>query len=155
MLSSSLPGNPFEPDGVPRRTLASLFGLAPGGVYHAIECCHQCGALLPHHFNLTGITRILRRYIFCCTFRRLAPPRRYLAPWPKEPGLSSTATRTGAIVWSTLSSAMVREPRPRYSLLARRSVWTVLVLKRKCQSIDFIACSSAYLGSQAHRLLHR
>jgi len=30
-----------------------------------------------------------RRYLFCCTFRRLAPPRRYLAPCPVEPGLSS------------------------------------------------------------------
>ncbi len=30
-----------------------------------------------------------RRYAFCCTFRRLAPPRRYLAPCPMEPGLSS------------------------------------------------------------------
>ena len=26
---------------------------------------------------------------FCCTFRRLAPPRRYLAPCSVEPGLSS------------------------------------------------------------------
>src|SRR5215510_5089094 len=32
----------------------------------------------------------LRRFAFCCTFRRLAPPRRYLAPRPQEPGLSST-----------------------------------------------------------------
>ena len=32
----------------------------------------------------------LRRFIFCCTFRRLTPPRRYLAPRPQEPGLSST-----------------------------------------------------------------
>ncbi len=31
----------------------------------------------------------VRRYIFCGTFRRLAPPRRYLAPCPVEPGLSS------------------------------------------------------------------
>gem|GEM_PF-2130860 len=29
------------------------------------------------------------RYIFCGTFRRLAPPRHYLAPCPVEPGLSS------------------------------------------------------------------
>ena len=29
------------------------------------------------------------RYIFCGTFRRLASPRRYLAPCPVEPGLSS------------------------------------------------------------------
>jgi hypothetical protein len=31
----------------------------------------------------------VRRFAFCCTFRRLAPPRRYLAPCPVEPGLSS------------------------------------------------------------------
>ena len=30
---------------------------------------------------------------FCCTFRRLAPPRRYLAPCPVEPGLSSAFFR--------------------------------------------------------------
>jgi hypothetical protein len=29
------------------------------------------------------------RYIFCGTFRRLSPPRRYLALCPAEPGLSS------------------------------------------------------------------
>jgi hypothetical protein len=31
----------------------------------------------------------VRRFVFCGTFRRLAPPRRYLAPCPAEPGLSS------------------------------------------------------------------
>ena len=43
------------------------------------------------------------RYIFCCTFRRLAPPRRYLAPCPVEPGLSSPARPKpdGAIAWPT------------------------------------------------------
>ena len=30
-----------------------------------------------------------RRSSLCCTCRRLAPPRRYLAPYPMEPGLSS------------------------------------------------------------------
>ena len=30
-----------------------------------------------------------RRFALCCTCRRLAPPRRYLAPCPMEPGLSS------------------------------------------------------------------
>jgi len=33
---------------------------------------------------------VLRRSALCCTFRRLAPPRSYLAPCPLEPGLSST-----------------------------------------------------------------
>jgi hypothetical protein len=33
---------------------APLFGLAPGGVCHAVERCRRRGALLPHHFTLTG-----------------------------------------------------------------------------------------------------
>jgi hypothetical protein len=37
-----------------------------------------------------------RRFAFCCTFRGLAPPRRYLAPHPQEPGLSSIAAITTA-----------------------------------------------------------
>ncbi|AEH32369.1 hypothetical protein VAA_03725 [Vibrio anguillarum 775] len=31
----------------------SLFGLAPGGVYLATNCCQTHGALLPHPFTLT------------------------------------------------------------------------------------------------------
>ena len=33
----------------------------------------------------------LGRFALCCTFRGLAPPRRYLAPCPLEPGLSSAS----------------------------------------------------------------
>ena len=51
-------------------------------------CCHRRGALLPHHFNLTG-PEGLRRCIFCGTSHRLTPSRRYLALYPLEPGLSS------------------------------------------------------------------
>jgi hypothetical protein len=36
---------------------------------------------------------VVRRSSLCCTFRRLAPPRRYLAPCPVEPGLSSAPFR--------------------------------------------------------------
>ena len=35
----------------------------------------------------------VRRSTLCCTFRRLAPPRGYLAPCPVEPGLSSAPLR--------------------------------------------------------------
>ena len=49
------------------------------------RCCHRRGALLPHLFTLTGALLQLRRFAFCCTFRRLAPPRRYLAPCPRSP----------------------------------------------------------------------
>ena len=38
----------------------------------------------------------VRLSVLCCTFRRLAPPRRYLAPCPMEPGLSSARERDAA-----------------------------------------------------------
>ncbi len=40
---------------------------------------------------------VSRRFVFCGTFRGLAPPRRYLAPCPKEPGLSSVANYSGCL----------------------------------------------------------
>ncbi len=62
------------------------------------HCCYQQrGALLPHHFTLTNRPVGRWRYIFCGTFRRLAPPRRYLAPCPSEPGLSSTFCKAATI----------------------------------------------------------
>ncbi len=77
--SSGRPGNGAGHAMVP------LLGLAPGGV------CPATGVT-------TGAVRSYRtfsplpprgRYIFCGTFRGLAPPRHYLAPCPMEPGLSS------------------------------------------------------------------
>ncbi len=59
----------------------------------------RCALTAPFHpypekgvrplFTQKGSDPFFRRYTFCCTFRRLAPPRRYLAPCPVEPGLSS------------------------------------------------------------------
>jgi hypothetical protein len=40
-----------------------------------------------------------RRSALCCTFRRLTPPRCYLAPCPVEPGLSSAIF--AAVAWPT------------------------------------------------------
>ncbi len=74
------------------RLMGSYLVLLRVGFTIAVECCHPRGALLPHHFNLTGPCG-LRRCTFCCTFRRLAPPRRYLALCPVEPGLSSPPCR--------------------------------------------------------------
>ena len=48
----------------------------------------RCALTAPFHPYLT-IHRIVWRFIFCCTFRRLTPPRGYLALCPLEPGLSS------------------------------------------------------------------
>ena len=59
----------------------------------------------------------VRRSAFCCTFRRLAPPRRYLAPCPVEPGLSSApASRRmagDATVWPTPPRALSHADPPR------------------------------------------
>ena len=43
------------PESTAGHGIAFLFGLAPGGVYHAAACCHLRGALLPHHFTLTRV----------------------------------------------------------------------------------------------------
>ena len=102
--SSNLPGSPFGTDGD-----APLFGLAPGGVYRAANCYQSRGALLPHLFTLTGRGR---RYIFCGTFRGLTPPRRYLAPCPKEPGLSSAANCSDCLANSGSSSGAFYSNRP-------------------------------------------
>ena len=45
---------------------------------------------------------VCRRSTLCCTFRGLSPPRRYLAPCPMEPGLSSRATSAPATARLTL-----------------------------------------------------
>jgi hypothetical protein len=55
--SSDLPGSTCGPHARPHPRMkppAPLFGLAPGGVCRAAECCHRRGALLPHHFTLTA-----------------------------------------------------------------------------------------------------
>jgi hypothetical protein len=49
--SSSLPGTPDLAVTGAGRAL-SLFGLAPGGVYHAVRCCHGRGGLLHRRFTL-------------------------------------------------------------------------------------------------------
>jgi len=46
----------------------------------------DAGALLPHHFTLTGLELCsgprLRRCHFCGTFPRVSPGRRYRPPCP-------------------------------------------------------------------------
>ena len=51
------------------------------------------------------------RYLFCCTFRRLAPPRCYLALCSVEPGLSSMPCPCGqftAIAWPTQGASVMK-----------------------------------------------
>ena len=82
--SSNLPGNHAG------RMIVPLFGLAPGGVFPATSVARR--AVRSYRTISPLPAPECRRYIFCGTFRRLAPPRRYLAPCPVEPGLSSRKT---------------------------------------------------------------
>ena len=103
--SSNLPGPSAG------HAIGSLFGLAPSGVYLATHCYQPCGALLPHPFTLTGPER-LRRFTLCCTFRRLTPPRRYLALCPVEPGLSSPTHKAQRRLSGQLRTQAYQRPRP-------------------------------------------
>ena len=47
----------------------------------------------------------VRLSALCCTFRRLAPPRRYLAPCSVEPGLSSARSSRDAVVLADSATA--------------------------------------------------
>ncbi len=50
----------------------------------------RCALTAPFHpYLIPSRRRGHRRFALCCTCRRLAPPRRYLAPCSMEPGLSS------------------------------------------------------------------
>jgi hypothetical protein len=65
--------------------LGFLFGLAPGGVYPAITVTSNA----VRSYRTISPLPARWRYIFCGTCHRLASSRRYLAPCPTEPGLSS------------------------------------------------------------------
>ncbi len=69
--------------------------LAPHAVcsYHTVSPLPRMSAAP----RKTGSADTVRRFAFCCTFRRLAPPRRYLAPCPAEPGLSSPCRNTSRL----------------------------------------------------------
>ena len=83
------------------RAIAPLLGLAPGGVCRAPRRWPRGRwALTPPFHPCHAPSRAVRRSVLCCTFRRLTPPRRYLAPCSMEPGLSS-AHCCDATVWPT------------------------------------------------------
>jgi len=90
-ISSSLPESSAD------HTVWFLFGLAPSGVYLAITVTNN--AVRSYHtISPLPLTKLQRRYFFCCTFRELTFPRRYLALCPMEPGLSSDFIKIPATV---------------------------------------------------------
>jgi hypothetical protein len=83
--SSDLPGNRAGHTLLPYLVLLRVgFALPP------LLPTARCALTAPFHpYRPPVRNRRLGRYVFCGTFRRLAPPRYYLAPCPVEPGLSS------------------------------------------------------------------
>jgi hypothetical protein len=78
----------------PRRIPSDL---APGGVYRAAAVTCGAGGLLHHRFTLTsgpGRSPAPRRSVFCGTFPRVTPGRRYRPPCPAEPGPSSPGRKS-------------------------------------------------------------
>src|SRR4030042_3716754 len=61
-----------------------ILGLAPGGVCHADRITE---AAVSSYLAISPLL-LAGRYIFCCTFHRLAAPGRYPAPCPAVFGLS-------------------------------------------------------------------
>ena len=96
------------PESSAGRAIGFLFGLAPGGVYHRRELLPVTRCALTAPFHPYRRPKALRRFTFCCTFRRLTPPRRYLAPCPMEPGLSSPG-KPAATVWRARARPYSRE----------------------------------------------
>ena len=104
---------------VPRRSpskghrTASLFGLAPSGVCPATTVASGAVRSYRTISPLPATPKTHRRYIFCGTFRRLTPPRRYLALCPVEPGLSSTHRNDGQRLPGQLPRTRIMRPRAR------------------------------------------
>ena len=59
---------------------------------------YSTGSPLPRMLITIAGMFTVRRYIFCCTSRRLTSPRRYLALCSMEPGLSSARSSRDAVV---------------------------------------------------------
>ena len=88
--SSSLPAV-RGPEGPPAWvTPRRLFGLAPTGGYRAAAVASAAVGSYPTVSPLPRPVARAWRSVFCGPFRRLSAPRRYLAVYPLELGLSSS-----------------------------------------------------------------
>ena len=84
--SSNLPGSLAGPALRAQGSNASLFGLAPDGVYLARRVATKAaGGLLPHRFTLTPEGAVY----FLLHLPGITSSGRYPASCPAEPGLSS------------------------------------------------------------------
>jgi hypothetical protein len=87
--SSDLPGNPCGPHGAAEAACSPIWSCSGWGLpCRRVLPPARCALTAPFH-PCRPAGRGFGRSVFCGTFRGLASPRRYLAPCPAEPGLSS------------------------------------------------------------------
>src|SRR5258705_7498043 len=95
----------------------------------ALPPCVATGAVRSYRTlsPLPALARARRRFAFCCTFRGLAPPRRYLAPWLVEPGLSSVFREENSDCLADSARTVGDQVPPNkgwtYSFLIARAFW--------------------------------
>ena len=104
--------------------------------------CHEllpvarCALTAPFHpYLILNLRSGHRRFALCCTSRRLAPPRRYLALCPMEPGLSSPCLRRQRLSGPTHGA--------HYTLLPRSCKVVGCALSPQSHSL------SMFMGTQA------
>ena len=90
--SSSLPGSTCGPHARHEAACPPIWPCSRRGLpSRRVLPPTRCALTAPFHPYRHLLAKALRRFAFCCTFRGLTPPRRYLASCPAEPGLSSIA----------------------------------------------------------------
>lgn len=73
-------------------------------------CCYQQGGSLLHcPSTLTFKAAAKKAVHFCCTVPGVASARRYLAPCPVKPGLSSPVSATAATICPTQSPTIISQ----------------------------------------------
>ena len=114
---------------------ASLFGLAPDGVYRACRVTTTTGGLLPHRFTLTPRLPT-RRSAFCGTFRGLLPlgvTQRPALRSPDFPPRAKTRAATARPAFGT-GIAVV----PQFGVILRQASFFAPVEYRKSTQIRHI-----------------
>src|SRR6185437_10567544 len=97
--------------------------------------------------------RELGRSALCCTFRRLAPPRRYLAPDPPEPGLSSPPTCVGAAIARPAPRSSISPGEPTAQSLSGGAegllCWMRAYASARVAPVSWAAMAAARLGESS------
>jgi hypothetical protein len=98
--------------------------LLPGGFAVPVLLPVRRWALTPPFHPYLIRLRGHRRFVLCCTFRRVTPPWCYQAQHPVEPGLSSVLANSDALIHrSTLAPPDPKKPQPRN--LLKDAKWQV------------------------------